>query len=72
MAPGVEDCTFSFDIYPQNCNATCTKVMGVRSVAFCYPFSKKSFKISYCLGLHASADTFQNFAASSKLAEKIE
>ena len=33
---------------------------------------KKSFKISYCLGLHASADTFQNFAASSKLAEKIE
>jgi hypothetical protein len=72
MAPGVADCTFLFDIYAQNCNATCTKAMGVRGVAFCYHFSQKSYKINYPLGLDVSFDAFQSFAASSKFAKKIE
>ena len=32
---------------------------------------KKSYKISYHLGLHASSDVFQSFAASSELGEKM-
>ena len=32
---------------------------------------KKSYKISYPLVLHASSDVFQSFAASSKLAKKM-
>ena len=71
MAPGVVDCTFPLIYTLKTAMLLVQKSWGLGVLPSATLSVKKSYKISYPLGIHASSDAFQNFAALSKLAKKI-